>query len=65
MDQLGEPMAMFNAEFAFDVLTVIALIGFIVWACLIRNPRGSLKGVLVFQSTWLVYVVPSNVHNDS
>lgn len=56
MERLYEPKSMFIAGFAFDVLTLIALIGFLVWACLIRNPRGSLKGVVSSIVTWLMYV---------
>ncbi|OOQ88472.1 hypothetical protein PEBR_12272 [Penicillium brasilianum] len=37
--------SLFIAGFAFDVLTILALIGFLVWACLVHNGRGQLKGV--------------------
>ncbi|KAJ5159594.1 uncharacterized protein N7482_006598 [Penicillium canariense] len=38
--------SLFIAGFAFDVLTILALIIFLVWACIIPNGRGQLKGVL-------------------
>ncbi|KAJ6129078.1 hypothetical protein N7512_001858 [Penicillium capsulatum] len=47
----------FTAGFAFDVLTVVALIAFIVWACTIRDHRGQLKGVLGTLFSWLAAVV--------
>lgn len=47
---------LFIAGFAFDVLTIIALIGFLVWTCLIHNGRGQLKGVLWALLTYLLYV---------
>lgn len=47
---------LFIAGFAFDVLTVLALIGFLIWACLVHNGRGQLKGVLPALITFLVYV---------
>lgn len=56
MESLVESKSFFIAGFAFDVLTVIALIGFLVWACLIRNHRGSMRGVIVSVVTWLMYV---------
>lgn len=56
LNEVGEPRALYIAGFAFDVLTVIALVGFMTWACLIPNARGCLKGVVIFIATWLVYV---------
>lgn len=56
MDRLVEPKSFFIADFTFEVLTMIALIGFLVWACLIRNHRGSMRGVVVSLVTWLMYV---------
>lgn len=38
--------SLFIAGFAFDALTLLALISFVVWACLIHNGRGQLKGVI-------------------
>lgn len=52
----------FIAGFAFDVLTLAALIAFIVWACTIRNHRGQLKCVLGALFSWLLsvalYMIP-------
>ena len=56
MESLVDPKSFFIAEFTFYILTVIALIGFTVWACLIRNHRGSMRGVIVSLVTWLMYV---------
>lgn len=47
----------FIAGFAFDVLTLVALIVFIVWACTIRNHRGQLNGVLSALFSWLLAVI--------
>lgn len=48
------PESFFIAEFVFDLLTMIALIGFLVWACLIRNHRGSMRGVIASLVAWLL-----------
>lgn len=55
MDSLYEPKSYFIAGFVFDALTVIALIGFLIWACLIPNHRGSMRGVIASLVTWLLY----------
>jgi hypothetical protein len=47
---------LFIAGFAFDVLTILALIGFLIWTCLIHNGRGQLKGVLPALLLYLAYV---------
>ncbi|KAJ5127871.1 hypothetical protein N7448_008650 [Penicillium atrosanguineum] len=57
LDRLDQPKSLFIAEFAFDVLTLAALICGIIWACLIRNHRGVLKGVLTSLFTWLIAMV--------
>lgn len=44
---------LFIAGFAFDVLTILALISFLIWACLIRNGRGQLNGVIPALSVYL------------
>ena len=49
----------FIASFAFDCLTFIALLIFLVWACNIRNHRGKLKGVVCTLLAWAMYVDPS------
>lgn len=43
----------FIAGFAFDVLTILALVSFLIWACLIHNGRGQLKGVIPALSLYL------------
>ena len=56
LNSLDQPKALFIAEFAFNVLTLATLICGIIWACMIRNHRGALKGVLTSLITWLMYV---------
>jgi hypothetical protein len=51
---LYESKSLFIAGFAFDVLTLAALMGGVVWACLIRNHKGALKGVLTSLFAWLL-----------
>lgn len=53
-EDLYESKSMFIAGFAFDVLTLAALICGVVWACLIRNHKGALKGVLASLFAWLL-----------
>lgn len=65
LESLSEPKSYFIAGFSFDVLTVVALIGFLVWACLIRNHRGSMRGVIVSIVTWLLYVMTQHNHGGS
>lgn len=55
-DELYQSKTLFITGFAFDVLTLAVLICGIVWACLIRNRSGSLKGVLPSLFAWLAYV---------
>lgn len=59
MDSISvyEPRSNFIAGFVFEVLIVIALIGFLVWACLIPNHRRSMRGVIVSLVTWLLYAM--------
>ncbi|KAJ5690672.1 hypothetical protein N7462_005064 [Penicillium macrosclerotiorum] len=49
--------SLFIAGFAFDVLTVLALICFLVWACIVRNHRGQMRGVVITIITWLLAVI--------
>jgi hypothetical protein len=51
---LYESKSLFIAGFAFHVLTLAALICGVVWACLIRNHQGALKGVLTSLFAWLL-----------
>jgi hypothetical protein len=51
---LYESKSLFIAGFAFDVLTLAALICGVVWACLIRDHKGVLKGVLTSLFAWLL-----------
>lgn len=48
-----ESKSLFIAGFAFDVLFALALIGFLTWACLIRNHNGQKKGLVMAIITWL------------
>lgn len=48
--------SLFIAAFAFDVLTLAALIAFLVWACTIRNHKGQLKGVIFALLSWFLAV---------
>lgn len=56
VNDLRQSKSLYIAGFAFDVLTLAALICGIVWACMIRNHRGALEGVLTSLFTWLMYV---------
>lgn len=57
---------MFITGFAFDVLTMVVLILGIVWACLIRNHRGAMGGVISSLVAWLMYVdSPSDQEIDA
>lgn len=37
---------LFLTRFAFDILSLLVLIGFIIWSCTIRNRGLPLKGVI-------------------
>ncbi|KAJ5194718.1 uncharacterized protein N7498_008156 [Penicillium cinerascens] len=56
-DSLYETKSLYIVGFSFDVLTLAALICGVVWACLIRNHRGALKGVLPSLIAWLVAMI--------
>ncbi|KAJ5584982.1 uncharacterized protein N7459_004782 [Penicillium hispanicum] len=49
-----ESSSLFYAGFVFDILTLVALISFLVWACVIRNHRGQMRGVISTILSWLV-----------
>lgn len=50
------PKSLFIAGFAFYVLTLAALLAFLVWACTIRNHKGQLKGVISALLSWFLAV---------
>lgn len=56
LDSIDQPKPLFIAEVAFNILTLAALTCGIIWACMIRNHRGALKGILTSLITWLMYV---------
>jgi hypothetical protein len=37
---------LFYGQFAFDILSLLALIGFFIWACKIKNRNLPLKGLM-------------------
>ncbi|KAJ5568103.1 hypothetical protein N7450_010589 [Penicillium hetheringtonii] len=57
-----ESKSLFIAGFAFDVLFALALIGFLTWACLIRNHNGQKKGLVMAIITWLCFMITAIVY---
>lgn len=47
--------SLFLTGFAFDILFALALVGFLIWSCLIRNKNGQMKGVVLALVSWLMY----------
>lgn len=46
--------SLFLTGFAFDILFALALVGFLIWSCLIRNKNGQMKGVVLALVSWLI-----------
>ncbi|KAJ5953329.1 hypothetical protein N7454_000225 [Penicillium verhagenii] len=46
--------SIFYASFAFDCLTFLALIGFLIWACTIRSSTRALKSIIAALTMWMI-----------
>lgn len=47
---------LYIAGFAFDILTAIAFVAFLIWSCTIRNRGLPLKGLIFTLVAYLLYV---------
>ncbi|CAI7661693.1 unnamed protein product [Penicillium manginii] len=56
------PKSLFIAGFAFDILFALAIIGFLIWSCLIRGHNGQTKGVVVALVAWLCAQITTIVY---